>query len=269
MTYKLLALDLDGTLTNRQKEITARTLAVLLRAQEKGLRVALASGRPEQGVLPLARALRLERYGGFTAAFNGGKIVDLSTGETVFQETLSPEILPRLYRFAKTHKAALVTYDACIVTEDEPDAYLELEAGINRMNIRRVENFLDYVSFPVTKCLLMGEPEKMALLEGALRRELGDGANVFRSEPFFLEVMPPRVDKAYSLSKLLCYLGLRRKELCAVGDGFNDLTMLQYAGLGAAMKNAQPAVKKAADYVTRHDNDHDGVAEVVEKFILP
>lgn len=268
MNYKLLALDLDGTLTNSQKEISPRTLQTLLGAQQKGLRLVLASGRPEQGILPLARVLQLERFGGFIAAFNGGKIVDLSTGETIFQETLAAEVLPVIYRFAKTNKAALVTYDACIVTEDEPDEYLRLEAQINQMQIRRVKGFLDYVSFPVTKCLLMGKPEKMALLESQLRHETGGRANIFRSEPFFLEVMPPRVDKAYSLSKLLSYLGLHRKELCAVGDGFNDLTMLQYAGLGAAMKNAQPAVKKAADYTAKNDNDHDGVAEVVEKFII-
>lgn len=268
MKYKLLALDLDGTLTNSKKEISPYTLATLLKAQEKGLRVVLASGRPEQGVLPLARALRLEEHGGFTAAFNGGKIVDLANGETVFQQTLSPLVLPTLYRFAKAEGAALVTYDACIVTENEPDDYIRLEAKINRMPVRRVESFLDYVSFPVTKCLMMGPPEKMAMLESELRRALAGKANVFRSEPFFVEVMPPRVDKAYSLSKLLSYMGLHQQELCAVGDGFNDLTMLQYAGLGVAMQNAQPAVKKAADYVTQNDNDHNGVAEVIEQFVL-
>lgn len=268
MNYKLLALDLDGTLTNSQKEISPRTKEALRKAQEKGVRIVLASGRPESGVLPLAKELELSRYHGFTAAFNGGKIVDATTGKIVFQAALPKEILPILHQFSKKHNAPLITYDHRILTEDEPNEYMELESRINHMEIFHVDNLVKFVDFPVTKCLFCDDGDKMAFLESELRHLLGNDANVFRSEPFFLEVMPPRLDKAYTLFQLLQHLGLRRADLCACGDGFNDLTMIQYAGLGVAMKNAQPIVRGSADYITENDNDHDGIAEVVERFIL-
>ena len=86
MEYKLIALDLDGTLTNSEKHITPRTKAALMEAQKRGVRLVLASGRPTFGIMPLAKELELARYGGFILAFNGGKIVDCKTGKTVFEK---------------------------------------------------------------------------------------------------------------------------------------------------------------------------------------
>ena len=90
---------------------------------------------------------------------------------------------------------------------------------------------------------------------------------VFRSEPYFLELVPKGIDKARSLSVLLEKLGMTKDEMIAVGDGFNDLSMLQYAGLGVAMANAQEVVKENADFITL-SNEEDGVAYAAEKFIL-
>ena len=90
---------------------------------------------------------------------------------------------------------------------------------------------------------------------------------VCREMPFFLEILPPGIDKAYGLEKLIYTLGMQREEVIACGDGYNDITMLQFAGLGVAMENAQEATKKAADYITL-SNDEDGIAHVIEKFIL-
>jgi Cof subfamily protein (haloacid dehalogenase superfamily) len=90
--------------------------------------------------------------------------------------------------------------------------------------------------------------------------------NIFRSEPYFLEIMPQDVDKAFSLAKLLEFMGLTRKQMICCGDGYNDVSMMRYAGLGVAMANAQPEVKKEADYITA-SNDEDGIAQVIEKFI--
>lgn len=90
---------------------------------------------------------------------------------------------------------------------------------------------------------------------------------VFRSEPYFLELVPKGIDKAQSLSVLLEETGMKREEMIAIGDGFNDLSMIQYAGLGIAMANAQPVVRENADFIT-YSNDEDGVAHAVEKFIF-
>ena len=130
-----------------------------------------------------------------------------------------------------------------------------------------VPNFLDVINFPVPKCLIVGNPEPLAALEKKMKKDLEGKMNVFRSEPFFLELVPNGIDKARSLSVLLEELGMTREEMIAVGDGFNDLSMIQYAGLGVAMANAQEVVRQAAGYITL-SNEEDGVAAVVDKFFF-
>ena len=113
---------------------------------------------------------------------------------------------------------------------------------------------------------MTGEPEDLEALEPVFAQKYFHEAQIFRSEPYFLEATPKNVDKAYCLKHLLEILGIKREEMICCGDGFNDISMIQYAGLGVAMANAQDQVKAVADYVTVCDNDHDGIAEVIEKF---
>lgn len=107
----------------------------------------------------------------------------------------------------------------------------------------------------------------LALVEPKVKAALGKNFSVYRSDPFFLEILPKGIDKAKSLDRLLHTLGLSKNEMIACGDGYNDLTMIQYAGLGVAMGNGVLPVRKAADYITL-SNEEDGVAHVVEKFML-
>lgn len=133
--------------------------------------------------------------------------------------------------------------------------------------MRKVDNFVQVVDFPVNKFLLTGEPEKVLMAQGHMQEKFGDVLNIFRSEPYFLELMPQHIDKAYSLGILLDYMRTDRTHMICCGDGYNDRSMVQMAGLGVAMANAQEEVKQAADYITK-SNDEDGIAEVVRKFML-
>ena len=269
MEYKLLALDLDGTLTNSKKEITPRTRETLIRAQqEKGLKIILASGRPTYGVAPLANALELDKFGGYILAYNGGEIINWQNHEIMYKNLLDHDVLPYLYECAKRNDFAIVTYEnEYVLTEKPDDEYVLKEALLNVMQIKKVDNFLEAVKHPIAKCLIVGEPTRLARLETEMYGQLKDRMGVFRSEPYFLELVPKGIDKARSLSVLLDELNLKREELMAVGDGFNDLSMVKFAGMGVAMANAQDVVKENADFVTL-SNDEDGVAHVVEKFIL-
>ena len=96
MKYKLLVLDVDGTLLNNEKEITTRTLATLLKIQQMGIRIVLASGRPTFGLMPLAKKLELDKCGGFILSYNGGQIINVQTGELLFEKRINPEMLPYL-----------------------------------------------------------------------------------------------------------------------------------------------------------------------------
>lgn len=268
MSKKLLALDIDGTLTNTQKDITPATLEKIIEAQEKGHIVAIASGRPLPGIRKIADTIELDRFGGYVLAFNGGRIVDYSTGEVVYQAVLDNDVVRDIYDYCLKAGCGMVTYDGDrVITGTDIDGYMTFEASINHMEIMRIDNFREYIDFPLNKCLLTADPDKAEKIEQELAEKFGDQLNIFRSEPYFVEIMPPNVHKATSLEKLLEVLDMDRKDLVACGDGYNDLTMIEYAGVGVAMANAQDIVKEHADYIIL-SNDEDGLVPVVDKFIL-
>lgn len=267
MKYKMIALDIDGTLTNSKKQITPGVKKALKKAQEKGVKVVLASGRPTTGILPLAEELELKTYGGYILSFNGGKIIDCKTDEVIYEKMIPEEKISEIYEFAQENNVSLLSYHKQhIITESPDNKYVQIESKINRMPVKQIENFVEYVDFPVVKCMMLGDGDYLEKLERKAVDQLGDDLSIYRSEPYFLETMPQNIDKANGLEKLLEHEGLTREELIACGDGFNDVSMIGYAGLGVAMDNAQPAVKQVANYVTS-SCDEDGVAKVVEKFI--
>lgn len=268
MKYKILVLDLDGTLTNTQKEITPYTRETLIRAQEQGLKIVLASGRPTYGIVPLAEELRLGDFEGYILSYNGGQIIDWKTRELMYENVLDPQVYPYLYECAHNNGFVILSYkDEDIVSEDAGNPYVQHEAFLNKMSSITVPSFLDVIDFPVAKCLIVGEPVPLAKLEIKMKKDLDGKMNVFRSEPFFLELVPNGIDKARSLAVLLDELNMKPEDMIAVGDGFNDLSMIKFAGLGVAMANAQEVVKEEADYITL-SNEEDGVAAVVNKFFF-
>ena len=265
MAYQWIVLDIDGTLTNSRKEIPPRTKQALLFLQSRGVGVILASGRPTFGVEPIARQLELKRWGGYILSYNGGKITECATGKTVFRKELPAGAAVQLAALKQRLGTELLSYEGtCVITENPEDPYVQKEAAINKMEIRKISSFADYVTFPVTKCLMVGEGNYLGQIEPLVAAELGEAFSVYRSEPYFLEIMPRGIDKAQSLSWLLEKLGKTRENLLAFGDGYNDCTMLRYAGLGVAMGNAGEAAKAAADRIT-DTNDREGVALMLEE----
>ena len=268
MQYKVLALDLDGTLTNSEKIITPRTKAALMEAAARGVCIVLASGRPTVGIEPLARELELQKYGGCILSYNGGKIIDCKTGHTLVQHAFPPDLIEPVCTFCRYWNVVPLTYDAHgIVTENPDNPYVQEEARICKIPARKVENLPAEVTYPINKLLLTGDPADMPHVEELMQQEFAGKLSIYRSQPFFIETMPLGIEKSASLQILLRAKGLTAANLMACGDGWNDLPMLKFAGLGVAMGNAQPEVKAAADYITA-DNEHDGVGLAVEKFIL-
>ena len=135
------------------------------------------------------------------------------------------------------------------------------------MRIQEVENFLGFLDFDVNKLLMTAPTENAEKLEKYLAEKYKDRISVYRSEPFFIELMPKGIDKATSIDRMLSTVGLTRENIICCGDGFNDMTMIEYAGVGVAMQNAQSKVKEKADYITK-SNDEDGIVHVIDKFIL-
>ncbi len=267
MDEKVLVLDIDGTLTNSRKEISPATKRGILETLKRGHKVILASGRPTPGMRRYEKELELEKYGGYLLSFNGGRIVECRSGEIVYQRTLPANVIPGLYAFAKRNGCGLITYFGDkIISAFEPDEYVQLESRINGMEVKVVDDFKEYVDFDINKCLLTAPAERAEIYEKELAAKYGYMLSIYRSEPFFIEIMPQNVDKATSLDRMLETVGLTRENAICCGDGFNDISMIKYAGLGVAMGNAQPAVKDVADYITG-TNDEDGLVQVMEEFI--
>lgn len=266
MNTKALVLDIDGTLTNSKKEITEATREAIFQVMDKGHKVVLASGRPTPGMRRAAGALQFEKTRGYLLSFNGARIVECGTGEIIYQRTLPLTLLPGLYRFARENGCGLITYLGDeVISAFSPDQYVEIEARINGLPIRTVEKFVEFVDFDINKCLMTADPDRAPELERKLQEKYGGVASVYRSEPYFVEIMPQNVDKAASLDQVLPALGVTRENTVCCGDGFNDISMIRYAGVGVAMGNAQQVVKDAADYITG-TNDEDGLVEVIRKF---
>ncbi|CEX92611.1 HAD superfamily hydrolase [Streptococcus pneumoniae] len=153
-----------------------------------------------------------------------------------------------------------------IVTE-ENNPYTEIEGDITGMPIVVVDDFKAAVKEPVVKVLMNKEAERLVEVEKKLQQQLEGQLSVMRSKPFFLEFTEAGVTKGTSLNKLIQKLGIKREEVIAMGDSYNDQAMIEFAGLGVAMGNAPDDIKEIANYVT-DTNMNDGVAKVVEKFVL-
>ena len=234
-----------------------------------GVRIVLASGRPTYGLMPLAKTLELGNYGGFVLSYNGCQIKKAQNGEILFERRINPEMLPYLEKKARKNGFAIFTYhDDTLITDSPDNEYIKNKALLNNLKIIREDEFSTAIDFAPCKCMLVSDKEKALIgLEQHWEKRLAGTLDAFRSEPYFLEVVPCGVNKANTLGALLEHLGVTREEVIAVGDGVCDVTMLQLAGMGVAMGHSQDSVKVCADYVTA-SNEEDGVALAVEKLIL-
>lgn len=268
MNKKILVLDLDGTLTNNKKEITPKTKEALMEMQKQGHTVVLASGRPTRGVDPVRQELELDKYDGYTLAFNGARITRCSTNEVIYQQTLPEDIVPELFELADELGIGMMTYDEQgVIANQHNDEFMDIEAMINQVEIRHFDAPAKELHQPVNKCLGTAPVDVAPEVEKKYAEKFGERISVSRSEAFFIELSPKGVDKAASLAKLCESLGCTKDDVIACGDGFNDISMIEFAGLGVAMENAHKPVKKVADYITR-SNEEDGVAHVIHKYIL-
>lgn len=267
MNY-LIALDLDGTLTNERKEITPHTYDTLMRTQQMGARLCLASGRPPYGMRPLAEQLHMAEYGGLLVCYNGGHIEECATGRVLTEQTLCEELLPQLVAYQNESGLTLMTYhDDTIYTEQPQNTYVMQSSRNNKMRIQGVKNFINDTPRPINKCLMVGHPSLIPQWEERMATEMGNLMHILHSTPYFIELLPPGIDKGTALSIVLDHYGMQQSQLIAFGDSHNDIDMLRLAGIGVAMGNAEEEVKAAANHVTL-TNEEDGIAVFLEKHIF-
>jgi Cof subfamily protein (haloacid dehalogenase superfamily) len=266
MKYKMLVLDMDDTLLNDDHQISERNKAMIRQAQEKGVYVVLASGRPTPAMINYAQVLDLHTFGSYIVAYNGGVILDMKSEEVLFEQSISKEHIHQLYDFSVANDVHILAYhEGAIITETESE-YIDLEARLTGMPLRKVASFKEAIDSPSVKCLMLEEPDYLASVGEKLKSEINH-KSITTSKPFFLEIMQLGIDKAASLARLAERLGIDSTEIIAVGNASNDLSMIEYAGLGVWVDNVTPELRHKADIVVA-SNNNDGVAEVIEKYIL-
>lgn len=264
--YKMLVLDLDDTLLRDDYSISTRNKELLFEAQDLGVKVVLASGRPTPAMLQFADQLRLAHYDSYMISFNGAVVTSMKNNATLFETSLTNKEVHSLYDFSVDNKVHIITYSNKGVISETESEYIDVEINLTGMHHHKVPSFKSEVTGNAVKCIMLEHPDYLKQVENKLKAERTD-LSVSRSKPFFLEVMPHGIDKAASIDFLARKLGIEQHEVIAVGNAGNDLSMVQYAGLGIWVDNVSDDLRHHADYIVA-SNENDGVAEVIEKFIL-
>jgi len=268
MKYRLLVTDIDDTLLTTDKRITDKVRDALSKAQDAGVSVAIASGRLPIGVRPYAEALHIPERGGYCLAFNGGLILD-ARGSIVHGDILDRKYLRAVIDVLKPYDVTVLVHQHDkIFTDNNQNSYAYAEPKALHQPLHMLGDLLTDVDWDLHKILIAGDPEVLREAEPALNAALGDELDIFLSAPWFLDVMPKGVSKGVGVRYIAEKLGIPMEAVIACGDSCNDISMIEAAGLGVAMRNGEDSLKQAADYITERDCDHDGIAEVVEKFIL-
>lgn len=271
MHKKILFLDLDGTLLNSSREVSPHNRQALQEALSQGHRVVINTGRPLQSARIQNERLGFTQEGCFLSAFNGGVIFDSYRQQVVYKQALPIDIALQVIRLCDTKGVHVQTYDMeqVLVEPRWDDALVKKYCARILMEYRVVPDFGTGLKEPPVKVLAISEENRAVLEE--IRSEILEEfpeLDCFFSTYCLLEIVPKGVNKGTALERLCDILEIPVADSVAAGDEENDLPMILAAGVGCAMANGTQRVKAAADYVTRNDNDRDGVAEIVCKFLL-
>ena len=267
MEYQLIAMDLDGTLNNDQKIITEKTKTALMAAQERGIRLALASARPSPGLFKERDILRLQDYQGILMSYNGGRIVDAATGKVLFETSMDLDQTKQVLRRLEELPVTPILDDGVQFNVADKNGYkVDYECKNNQMTCTEVGNLADFLTFAPIKILMSVQPEELPQVQQQIAAFLPEDLTVVQTAAFYLEVIPKIINKGQGIRDICTVLGIAPAQVISFGDAANDIPMLREAGMGVAMGNAADAVKAAADMVTLSNND-DGIAAALEKLL--
>jgi len=274
MKYKLIAIDMDGTLLNSQKEVSDRNRKALVEALEKGIHIVITTGRILSSALYFNQALGLK--GNPVIACNGA-LISCSKGENIiYESSMDLVAVKKAIQLAEENSIYYHFYEKDTFYSRKPDAkmfnYHEHNGEYWKNQNIKVELFenpmeiLDHKKPNVYKVVFI-EKDKDKLLEFRKKLETVEGIDISSSWDTNIEVMNEGVSKGRALEYLIGKLNLEPAEVVSIGDNENDISMLKVAGLAIGMKNGIEEIKNYADFITA-SNDEDGVAKAIEKYVL-
>ncbi len=261
---QLIVTDLDGTLLNSNHEISQRTERCLREAMQRGIPLILATGKTRTSALHIIEHLGLTTPG----VYIQGLTVYSGQGDVLYQKTLAADPAHIALETALQGQYPTVIYSGTRILTDYNSPQTDILTHYHEPQPEAVgplRQIIDHV--PVHKLTFIDEPKRITALRTNLQDQIGNVVTLVQALDTMLEVLPPGASKGSGLSHLLELMDMPPEHVIAFGDGENDIGMLQLAGIGVAMGNSKPEVQKSADYVTA-SNDHDGIAEALERFVL-
>lgn len=270
MTPKAVFMDLDNTLLDSQKKVSEEDRRALSEGASQGHYMVLCSGRPLPTVLPLVRDLGLDHSENYLICYNGALIYDCGRGVPVYQKPMEMAAVKTIFREADKLGIHCHTYDSTHLLTRSMDRETELYMSLTGIAQRSIPTLPDNLPEPPYKVLAISleHHDRLEQLRKNVLHKIPDRVNAFLSSPDFLEFVTAGVDKGTGIHRLCRILNLPIENTIGIGDSENDIPMLNVTGLSCCMANGSEACKKAADYITKNDCDHSGVAEVIHKFVL-
>lgn len=278
MTIEAIILDIDGTLLNDDKEITPDTKKALITAQQNGVKLILASGRPTSAMHLYAEQLEMEKYHGLIVSYNGAKVIDCQTNEELFSQDLTvaegKAVLEHMKQFdvkvmidKDDYMYVNNVYNCFVPYRGEEINIIEYESRGGNFKLCEKDDLAGFLDYPISKILTAGDPAYLQENYQAMMAPFKDSFNCVFTADFYFEFTAQGIDKAKALDTVLKPMGIKAENLIAFGDGHNDITMVRYAGTGVAMQNAVPELKEASNTITLSNNE-DGIAHLLDSLIL-
>ena len=264
--YKLIATDMDGTLLNSNSHISKQNEDAIINAQEKGVIFVLASGRPTPAMIPFVSQLKLDKLNGYLISYNGAAITRCSDNKNIFSLGLNEEDIRLWWDIANKYDVSIVTYVDDIIYCSKHTEYVDIEAKVTGLEVKEIEDIKELDFTKTMKCMLVAKPSKIKDLYETTKKTLGDKYFIAISNPHFLEVANINVNKGQTLEHLCNLLNIKKDEVIACGDSYNDVDMLKIAGLSVAADNSPSDIKDICKYVSVHHDSHI-LEDIIKKYI--
>lgn len=265
--YKIIAIDLDGTLLNSKKEITDLNKQAIKEAQDLGIKVVIATGRPYKGILGVIKELELDNTDNYVLCFNGGIIYHLLTNEIVYSSTITGKEIKRLYNESLKLNINIHAFRSNQeLIAPKQSVCTDIEKNLNKIDVSYLDfNTIDDEDLFI-KVMLIDPEEILNEVIPKVDKYWHENFSVVRSAKVFLEFSNLKANKGVGLQVLSSILNIELKNTVAIGDAENDLSMIKAAGCGVAMQNATDLIKSHSTFITK-SNEDSGVGYAIKKII--
>jgi len=259
---------MDDTLLRSDLSISFRTRNAIKRTENKGTVVTLASGRTPSTIERFAKLLGLHKRPCYIISNNGALIQESNTGKTIYETRLEPEIALTICNLAEAEGFPVQLYEDDMMYVSRANEYTAYDQKLTGQQQMVVDNFREIISKGCYRLFIPGDPMLLEPLESILTTYLENDITFFPGKKYLLEILPRETNKGIALAKIAENLGIQPEEIMAIGNSISDEEMIRWAGIGVAMINGDERVKSIANLVTEHSNDDDGVADIIDKYIL-